>query len=810
LWSVIVAGGVVASALPIVAPAAPAVAADNTPWTAPVRPALCTDAQAATGNVAGCLLDGADGLPEARGWPAPPFPDASGATPFVTVGPGATGEIVRRIQNALTLKGVATPVDGNYGAMTQASVQTFQQKSGLGVTGVVDSATAIALGIYSPGGGQPVPWTPLQRGSTGEAVRAVQVALNNNGANLVTDGNFGALTEAAVKTYQSNKGLSVTGIVDAVMADMLGVRAYSGGFPAGWSWSGWGFNSSYALLNWESALVSNQVKIGPVSKGGIKSVNGAQQLLEGFVRDIVAGGYQIKDLGGYVFRCTSNSRKDCQGLTRSSLSNHSWGMAVDINVGANPELRYANCQVPLTTDFPQWVVQAAEKWGLYWGGYGWGRGCASSTDTSTGIIRDVMHFEFRGTPAQAAAILAFNGGLPVNLPPANPQTPAPACSNYVDAAGVVTGVCLDGSRPGSGSRLVVATGAPADASAALVNITVDDPGAAGYVTAETCDAVPAGDRASSNGNYAAGQTVANVSVVPVDDRGWFCVYTSAAAHVVVDVQGYLTPAGGSLLNVIEPRRVTDTRNGPACAADGSCTPLGPIAAGALQQVIVDGIDQATAVLANLTVTDPAAAGYLTADACGSLTAGEQTRSNANFTAGQTVANLSIVPTSAATGGQALCIYANQRLHDIVDIQGYFTPAAAGGLGLTSQTAERLIDTRQTQRPAAGSITKLQAPAGVSAALVNITLTGSASAGYVTADRCSALSAGEQTKSNGNFAAGRTVANLSVVPVDADGSFCIYNSAAVNLIVDIQGTLGAGTGAQFQPVTPIRKLDTRQH
>ena len=86
-----------------------------------------------------------------------------------------------------------------------------------------------------------------------------------------------------------------------------------------------------------------------------------------------------------------------------------------------------------------------------------------------------------------------------------------------------------------------------------MNITVADPAAAGYVTAEGCGAVPAGDRGSSNGNFAAGQTVANVSVVPVDARGWFCVYTSAAAHVVVDVQGYLTPDGGSLLHVVDPR-----------------------------------------------------------------------------------------------------------------------------------------------------------------------------------------------------------------------------------------------------------------
>jgi peptidoglycan hydrolase-like protein with peptidoglycan-binding domain len=789
--------------------AAATTALDSTPWTMPVRPAVCTAAQAASGVVSTCLLDGPDGLPEARGWPTPPFPDASGATPFATVGPGASGEIVRRIQAALVQKGVPTAVDGGYGASTQTSVQTFQQKSALPVTGVVDTATASALGIYSVGGGQPVAWTSLAKGSTGDAVRSVQVALNNAGYPLLADGSFGTLTENAVKAYQTAHALAATGIVDAAMADLLGVRAYSGGFPAGWSWSGWGFNSSYALLNWESALTANTEKIGPVSKGALKAVAGAEPLFEGFVREIVANGYSIKDIGTYVFRCTSNSRKDCQGLTRSSLSNHSYGLAVDINSSINPEVRYANCQIPLTTDFPQWVVQTAEKWGLYWGGYGWGRGCASSADTSTGIIRDVMHFEFRGTPAQAAAILAANGGLPDNVPPANPQTPAPACSNFVNNAGTVTGACLDGARPAAGSRLVIATGAPADATAALVNITVADPAAAGYVTAETCDAVPAGDRTSSNGNYAAGQTVANVSVVPVDSRGWFCVYTSAGAHVVVDVQGYLTPGGGSLLTVIDPRRVADTRTGPACRTDGSCALVGPVPSGSVQQVVVSGIDQATAVLANLTVTDAAGPGYLTADSCVTLQAGEQTRSNANFTAGSPVANLAVVPTAAATGGQALCTYANKQANSIVDVQGYFSPAANGGFGLTTQPAARLIDTRQTSRPPAQSITKLQAPQGAAAVLVNLTLTGSASSGYVTADRCSVLAPGEQTKSNGNFAPGKTVANLAVVPVDADGSFCIYNSSAVNLIVDLQGTLAPGVGAQFQPVTPVRKLDTRQ-
>lgn len=57
-----------------------------------------------------------------------------------------------------------------------------------------------------------------------------------------------------------------------------------------------------------------------------------------------------------------------------------------------------------------------------------------------------------------------------------------------------------------------------------------------------------------------------------------------------------------------------------------------------------------------------------------------------------------------------------------------------------------------------------------------------------------------------------MANLAVVPVAADGSFCIYAQSAVDLVVDIQGSLVPATDSRlanrFTPVAPIRLLDTR--
>jgi len=93
-------------------------------------------------------------------------------------------------------------------------------------------------------------------------------------------------------------------------------------------------------------------------------------------------------------------------------------------------------------------------------------------------------------------------------------------------------------------------------------------------------------------------------------------------------------------------------------------------------------------------------------------------------------------------------------------------------------------------------------------LVNLTMTGATDTGYITADKCSALTIGEQTKSNGNFQGGRDVANLSVVPVDSDGSFCIYTNAATHLIVDLQGTFSGSGALGLDIVGPTRLLDTR--
>ncbi|MBU3689928.1 MAG: hypothetical protein B7C54_07140 [Acidimicrobiales bacterium mtb01] len=186
---------------------------------------------------------------------------------------------------------------------------------------------------------------------------------------------------------------------------------------AGWKWLGWSYNKSEALTAWEAAMTVNAESFGRIRKEQLRAPQESFYLFRGFLSEIQESGYRINDAMAYNFRCTSNTRKDCSGLDARSLSFHSWGLAVDINVVANPEVRYypdpavggSACATPMKTDLPQWVVQTAEKWGLLWGGYGWNGGCASPSSNKSSILRDPMHFEFRGTPEQAIAIARFNG-----------------------------------------------------------------------------------------------------------------------------------------------------------------------------------------------------------------------------------------------------------------------------------------------------------------------------------------------------------------------------------------------------------------
>lgn len=70
--------------------------------------------------------------------------------PWTVLVPGAGGETVSAVQDALMTAGVDVPggADGVYGNDTMAAVAEYQRANDLQVTGAVDMATARALGVY--------------------------------------------------------------------------------------------------------------------------------------------------------------------------------------------------------------------------------------------------------------------------------------------------------------------------------------------------------------------------------------------------------------------------------------------------------------------------------------------------------------------------------------------------------------------------------------------------------------------------------------------------------------------------------------
>jgi len=170
---------------------------------------------------------------------------APGQPAFGDKGPHVVAVQTAIIRNGFSLNGGAT---GVFNKSTQRALKSFQKVVGLKVTGVVDSATAKVLKVAAattttvqattttvapvtttvPAVVYPLTTTTLPvRGAKGEAVVAVQKALKAAGLEVKggIDGAFGSGTTSTISTFQTSKGLSVTGVLDIPTAVALALVA---------------------------------------------------------------------------------------------------------------------------------------------------------------------------------------------------------------------------------------------------------------------------------------------------------------------------------------------------------------------------------------------------------------------------------------------------------------------------------------------------------------------------------------------------------------------------------------------------------
>lgn len=382
----------------------------------------------------------------------------------------------------------------------------------------------------------------------------------------------------------------------------------------------------------------------------------------------------------------------------------------------------------------------------------------------------------------------------------SPSTPAAASTTYVErGSGFVSlePVRLVDTRSGLGvpagpvpaGRSIDVTvagraGVPASGVAAVaLNVTVTGPAGSGYLTAFPSGTVRP---VASNLNFVSGVTAANQVLVKVGAGGRITLYSSQRTHVVVDLAGYY-PAAGDNYEALDPARVLDTRSGVGASA-------GLVSAGGTVALRVTGrggvpATEVGAVVLNVTVTAPQAAGYVTVFPGGGS---RPTASNVNYAKGQTVAGL--VVAKVGSGGE-VSLFTSGSAHLIADVAGYL-PVGSDYTGLTPA---RLVDTRTgvgapKGTVAAGrSVTVAVLGVGgtpidqVSAVSLNVTATGPIAGGYVTVYPAGTT---RPTASMLNYRTGQTVANSIIAKPGADGRITLFTSAATHLVVDVGGFISS--------------------
>jgi hypothetical protein len=318
--------------------------------------------------------------------------------------------------------------------------------------------------------------------------------------------------------------------------------------------------------------------------------------------------------------------------------------------------------------------------------------------------------------------------------------------------------------------------------AVVMNVTVTGGTAGSYLTV-----YPDGAQrpTASNLNWVAGQTVPNLAEVEVGNDGMVDFYNAAGSvQVIADLEGWVaTPSAAQGPNgqylPLAPRRVLDTRDGTG----GTAHPID-------QQPITVQVAEPgqSAVVLNLTATDPTTASYLTVWPHGTT---QPTASNLNFAAGQTVANRVVVQVS--TDGKVDIYNAAGRVNVIADLNGWYTGGSSTGNGalFTGTSPSRVLDTRNGGAPIPGGQHLSVALAGVGpvpsdaiAVVANVTATNTTAASYLTA--WPSLQS-QPTASDLNWVARQTVPNLVVVTLGTDGKADFYNAAgATDLVIDVVG------------------------
>jgi peptidoglycan hydrolase-like protein with peptidoglycan-binding domain len=137
-----------------------------------------------------------------------------------TVRAGSTGQPALCVEQRLTQLGyLAGTPDSTFDAIAVNALRSYEGANGLAQDGVADRATLTHLGIYRPPPATPAPtchvWYYVRRGSTGRPAECVERRLVQLGYSLAgPDASFDGSAVNALRKYQFDQGLAITGIAD--------------------------------------------------------------------------------------------------------------------------------------------------------------------------------------------------------------------------------------------------------------------------------------------------------------------------------------------------------------------------------------------------------------------------------------------------------------------------------------------------------------------------------------------------------------------------------------------------------------------
>ena len=294
---------------------------------------------------------------------------------------------------------------------------------------------------------------------------------------------------------------------------------------------------------------------------------------------------------------------------------------------------------------------------------------------------------------------------------------------------------------------------------------------------------------TSNLNFAANTTIANLVIVPVGADGEIDVYNNSGGttQLVGDVSGYftsdMTAVGDTTYTPLGPIRALDTRSGLGA-------PEAKLAGGGTLTLQIGGANgipaDVAAVAINLTAADESASGYLTAYADGTTT---PSTSNLQYQT-TSISEMAIVP--VGVDGK-IDIHATGNATDVIgDVSGYFTLGTAGetyrAIPLT-----RLVDTRTSKAVAADGTLAVTPGSTVVApnptVVANVTAVDGSSNGFLIGYPAGITRPGTSSL---NYIKGQAIANLDMAATGS-GTADLYNnsSGTVELVIDCFGYLSTG-------------------